>query len=160
MVMTYGGQFQLQPNKPELAEPEYFFADTRDEMRKAVRENVHFGARVIKVAVDDQRYIYSEEDIRFIVDEVTELPGLTRGSTAMQWVDSYLAAGLAPKDILRAMTATAARALGVEKQRGAMRPGMIADLIATRVNPLEDLNALKQVGFVMKNGRVIKELKP
>jgi imidazolonepropionase-like amidohydrolase len=78
----------------------------------------------------------------------------------MQWIDSYVAAGLTPRDILRAMTATAARALGVEKERGAIRPGMFADLIATRTNPLEGLNALKQVTFVMKNGRVVKELRP
>src|SRR5207253_651629 len=51
------------------AQPEYFFADTRDEMLKAVRENIHFGASVIKIAVDDQRYIYSTEDIRFMKDE-------------------------------------------------------------------------------------------
>jgi imidazolonepropionase-like amidohydrolase len=54
IIAPYGGQFQLQPDRPGLAEPEYLFADTRDEMRKAVRENVHFGARVIKIVVDDQ----------------------------------------------------------------------------------------------------------
>jgi imidazolonepropionase-like amidohydrolase len=252
IIAPYGGQFHLQPDKPGLAEPEYFFADTRDEMRKAVRENVHFGARLVKVVVDDQPYIYSEDDIRFIIDEaaqsglkvaahvwtrqgahnavaagvaslehlngisdedlalakrkgivavftpfpmaalrqmrteegaqsdykdeidrlrsghrigvaiafgtdaITELPGLTRGSTTMQWVDSYVAAGLAPKDILRAMTATAARVLGVEKERGAIRPQMAADIIATSGNPLEDVNALKQVSFVMKDGRVVR----
>jgi imidazolonepropionase-like amidohydrolase len=72
IIAPYGGQFQLQPDRRDLAEPEYFVADTRDEMRKAVRENVHFGARVIKIAVDDQAYIYSEEDIRFIIDEAAK----------------------------------------------------------------------------------------
>jgi imidazolonepropionase-like amidohydrolase len=33
---------------------------------------------------------------------------------------------------------------------------MYADIIATRGNPLEDARALKQVSFVMKNGRVHK----
>jgi imidazolonepropionase-like amidohydrolase len=65
----YGGQFQLQPDKKALAEPEYLFADTRDEMIKAVRENAHYGATVIKIVVDDQRYIYSVDDIRFIKAE-------------------------------------------------------------------------------------------
>ena len=66
IIAPYGGQFQLQPDKPDLAEPEYYFADTRDEMIKAVRENAHYGATVIKIVVDDQRYIYSVEDIEFI----------------------------------------------------------------------------------------------
>ena len=69
IIAPYGGQFHLQPDKPALAEPEYFFADTRDEMVKGVRENAHFGARVIKIVVDDQRYIYTTDDIRFIRDE-------------------------------------------------------------------------------------------
>jgi len=69
IIAPYGGQFQLQPDKQNLAEPEYFFADTRDEMVKAIRENIHYGARVIKIVVDDQRYIYSIDDIRFIIAE-------------------------------------------------------------------------------------------
>lgn len=69
IIAPLGGQFQLQPDKPGLAEPEYSFADTRDEMVKAVRQNAHFGATVIKIVVDDQRYIYSVDDIRFIKAE-------------------------------------------------------------------------------------------
>jgi imidazolonepropionase-like amidohydrolase len=70
IIAPYGGQFQLQPGKGEvLATPEYFFADTRDELLKAVRENIHYGATVIKLVVDDQAYIYTPDDIRFVVDE-------------------------------------------------------------------------------------------
>ena len=42
IIAPYGGQFQLQPDKRDLANPEYFFADTRDELKKAVRENIHY----------------------------------------------------------------------------------------------------------------------
>src|SRR5690606_2132200 len=70
IIAPYGGQFHLQPDKPGLAEPEYSFADTRDEMVKAIRENIHFGATVIKIVVDDQRYIYSIDDIAFMKAEV------------------------------------------------------------------------------------------
>src|SRR5450755_1600331 len=38
-------------------------------MRLAVRKNVLFGAKVIKIAVDDQPYLYSVEDVRTIVRE-------------------------------------------------------------------------------------------
>lgn len=69
IIAPYGGQFTVQPDKKDLAEPEYFFADTRDEMVKAIRENIHFGAGVIKIVVDDQDYIYSIDDIRFMKDE-------------------------------------------------------------------------------------------
>ena len=69
IIAPYGGQFQLQPERPALAEPEYFFADTRDELIKAVRENIHYGATVIKIVIDDQPYIYSVDDIRLVVEE-------------------------------------------------------------------------------------------
>ena len=69
IIAPYGGQFQMQPDKPGLGNPEYFYADTRDELKKAIRENIHYGARVIKLVVDDQRYIYSVEDIRFVIEE-------------------------------------------------------------------------------------------
>ena len=67
IIAPYGGQFFLQPEKKDLATPEYLFADTHDEMVKAIRQNIHFGARFIKIVVDDQRYIYSTDDIRFMV---------------------------------------------------------------------------------------------
>ncbi|MBI3817066.1 MAG: amidohydrolase family protein [Planctomycetes bacterium] len=69
IIAPFGGQFHLQPEKRELGNPEYFYADTRDEILKAIRENIHFGATVIKLVVDDQRYIYSIEDIQFAVAE-------------------------------------------------------------------------------------------
>ncbi len=69
IIAPYGGQFHLQPEKKDLATPEYLFADTRDEMRKAIRQNIHFGAKFIKIVVDDQPYIYSVDDIRFMVEE-------------------------------------------------------------------------------------------
>jgi imidazolonepropionase-like amidohydrolase len=69
IIAPYGGQYQLQPERKDLGEPEYLYADTRDEMRKAIRQNAHFGARVIKIVVDDQPYIYSVEDIKYMVEE-------------------------------------------------------------------------------------------
>src|ERR1700733_16198874 len=69
IIAPYGGQFHLQPEKRDLEPPEYAFADTRDEMIKAIHENIHYGAKVIKIVVDDQKYIYSADDIRFMVSE-------------------------------------------------------------------------------------------
>jgi imidazolonepropionase-like amidohydrolase len=38
--------------------------------------------------------------------------------------------------------------------RGVIAPGMAADIIATPGNPLENIQALKRVAFVMRNGVV------
>jgi len=244
IMAPYGGQFHLQQDKPKLAEPEYFFADTRDEMVKGIRENIHYGAGVIKIVVDDQRYIYSVDDIRFMIEEarraglklaahcwtgpgahnaaeagvasiehgrimsdedlrlakknnvvlvgtdylavyydkagheiwvdrlrraqkigvtmaygtdVTDIvAGQTRGTLAMSGIDPWIEANIPPQVLLQAMTGNAARLLGVDKERGFLRVGQAADIIATPANPLEKIDTLKHVVFVMKNGAVIK----
>ena len=249
IIAPYGGQFHLQPEKRDLATPEYAFADTRDEMLKAIRENIHYGATVIKIVVDDQKYIYSADDIRFMVEEAhrdgfklaahcwteagarnaaeagvdsiehgemmtnedlqlakknhvvlvgtdfTEtaarvsgmgpdmhavfvdrlrrayqigvtmafgtdtfvyVPGETRGTQAAEYVNSWTEAGVPAKDTLRAMTINAARLLGVDSERGAIKSGLAADIVAAPENPLENIQAVRHVSFVMKDGSVFK----
>ncbi len=38
-------------------------------MVKAIRQNIHYGAGVIKIVIDDQDYIYTADDIRFMKEE-------------------------------------------------------------------------------------------
>ncbi|MDX2032438.1 MAG: amidohydrolase family protein [Blastocatellia bacterium] len=260
IIAPFGGQYApsergyaLNPERPGLGAPEYFFADTKDELRKAIHENIFYGAQVIKIVVDDQRYIYSADDIRFAVEEahragvklaahcVTEagarnaaeagvdsiehgfsmsdavlelakknnvvlvgtdftqeylleygqdaessgrgyarsldriqraykigvvqafgsdiifdLEGKTRGAVSMSILDSYIAAGLPNRYLLQMLTTNAAKLLSVADRRGAIKPGMAADLIGTADNPLDDIQTLKRVRFVMKDGITIK----
>jgi imidazolonepropionase-like amidohydrolase len=70
IIAPFGGQFWDFPADRKLLEnPEYYFADSHDELRKAIRENIYFGAKVIKVVADSQRYVYSADDLKFIVAE-------------------------------------------------------------------------------------------
>ena len=64
-----------------------------------------------------------------------------------------------PKAILKIMTTNAARLLGVERVRGAIKPGLAADIIATPENPFDNIQTLRQVNFVMKDGKVFKQSK-
>jgi len=251
IITPFGGQFAKPAPKHVLDNPEYLFADTRDELQKAVRENIYYGADLIKLIVDDQPYVYTAEEIRLVVveagkagrrvaahcvtrqgarnaaaagvasiehgwqlgdeefalmkqnnvalvstdptlkhlealghpadqarhehgqkverlrrayqagvtivfgtDLMAGLPGRTRGTLAVGYVDSFAEAGLPNEDILRALTTHAARLLGVERERGSVAPGFYADLIAVPGNPLEDVQTLKRVLFVMRNGKV------
>ena len=67
-----GGQFYPTPEMAKdhnIVYPEYLDADTRDEMVKAIRQNILFGARVIKICVDCKPYAYTADEIRFIIAE-------------------------------------------------------------------------------------------
>jgi imidazolonepropionase-like amidohydrolase len=55
------------------------------------------------------------------------------------------------------MTTDAARLLGVDSRRGAIKVGLRADIIATQENPLDNIQTLKKATFVMKNGKVFKK---
>jgi imidazolonepropionase-like amidohydrolase len=254
IIAPYGGQFHLQADKQNLAEPEYFFADTRDEIRKAIRQNIHYGATVIKLVVDDQQYIYSVDDIKFAIEEAhaaglklaahawtapgalnaakagvdsiehaveitdealaiakqnnvaiapipfTEIdaalsgqPGgyaetnkrwfidpvqrahkagvtlvwgpdvifntkdLPRGKLSIDTVDEWKATGIPSLVILQALTTNPARVLGVDKVRGWIKTGMRADIVAVRDNPLDKIETVKDVVFVMRHGKVYKK---
>jgi imidazolonepropionase-like amidohydrolase len=54
------------------------------------------------------------------------------------------------------MTSDAARMLGLDKSRGLLRTGFVADLIAVPGDPLKDILTLRAVRFVMKDGVVYK----
>ena len=77
---------------------------------------------------------------------------------AISGIEPWIEAGVPAQALLKAMTIDAARLLGVEKERGLLRVGLAADIIATPENPLENPASLKHVSFVMKDGVVIKKV--
>lgn len=64
--------------------------------------------------------------------------------------------GATPMDAITIGTMHAATLLGVEKDFGSVTVGKVADLVAVRGNPLQDIALLARVGFVMKGGAVVK----
>jgi imidazolonepropionase-like amidohydrolase len=245
-----GGQFFPTPEMAmgkNIVYPEYLDADTHDEIIKAIRQNILFGAKVIKICVDCKPYGYTADEIRLFIgesakaglkveghcqtvdgarraieagiwsiahdsglnDELHKLmaqkgvwragtetpisltghttkarydrtvaglrnawqnkapltfstdadyfvPGRTRGEVAIEFIETWKAAGIPPADILRAMTVNGYKVSGTERTRGPIRKGMAADLIAVPGNPLESIDALRTVPFVMKDGIVFK----
>ncbi|HEX7137447.1 MAG TPA: amidohydrolase family protein [Vicinamibacterales bacterium] len=247
-----GGQFYPSPEMAKehrIVYPEYLDADTPDEMVKAVRQNILFGAKIIKICVDCKPYGYTADEIRLFVREAakagmkvaghvqtaagarnaidggifsiehgsalndelhkamaakgiwragTETPmglaghpvtqqaydrtvaglknayenkvglafstdadyfvaGKTRGELCLEFLKPWRDAGIPNADILRAMTINGYKAADVDKTRGPIKPGFFADLIALPGNPLDDVDALKNVQFVMKDGLVFKK---
>jgi len=64
--------------------------------------------------------------------------------------------GLSNMEAIVAATKGGAKVIGVEEQIGTIEPGKFADLIMVDNNPLEDIKALKDVNWVMKDGEIIE----
>jgi imidazolonepropionase-like amidohydrolase len=247
-----GGQFFPTPEMAKdhnIVYPEYLDADTPDEIIKAVRQNVLFGAKVIKICVDCKPYGYTADEIRLFIREAakvgmkveghvqtpngaknaieagiwsiahsgalddekhklmaqkgiwragTETPtgiaghpvsqqayertvaglknaydnkvsltfstdadyyvaGKTRGELCLEFLKTWKDAGIPNADILRAMTINGYKVSETEKTRGPIKAGYFADLIAVPGDPLADIESLKSVQFVMKDGQVFKK---
>ena len=256
IIAPFGGQSHaIPPERGAFWAYEYLDADTPDEVRKAVRRNLYYGAGVIKLVADNNPYHASEEELHAAVDEAhragvavaihvyggsaaqaaidagvdsiehgffltdaqmaemkakgiflvgTDLPrthleiigtsggifpppdvlapriidrlrrahrmgvnmafgtdtvcdmaGRTRADLMFDYLAVWRAAGVPPMDILRAMTSNAAQLLRVQKERGGIAAGMAADLVAMPGDPLQDIEALRGIDFVMKNGAVV-----
>ena len=82
---------------------------------------------------------------------------MSRGELTINFLLTWKAAGIPPADTLRAMTINGYKAADIIKDRGPIKPGFFADLIAVAGDPLADIDALRHVQFVMKNGTVFKK---
>ncbi len=242
-----GGQFSPVPERAGLVYPEYLDADTPDEIVKAVRKNVLFGAKVIKIMVDAKPYGYTVDEMKLFIAEAAKsgmkvaghvqtkagamraieagiwsiehstalddaahklmaqkgiwrvgtetplsdyyqpnkerydrtveglknayankvklafstdadyyIPGMTRGQVVIDFLRTWKAAGIPAAQILKVMTVNGYRVCDMYEKRGLIKAGLPADLIAVKGNPLEDIDALREVSFVMKDGMVFK----
>ncbi len=67
--------------------------------------------------------------------------------------------GMKTLDLLKAATTVNAKALHMENEVGAIRPGFKADLMAVRGDPSRSISELKKVIFVMKDGTIYRREK-
>ncbi len=89
-------------------------------------------------------------------DTVVAMPNLSRSEMMFDYLAVWTEAGIPAAGILKAMTTDAATFLDVDRQRGFLKEGQYADLVATPANPLDDIQALREIDFVMKEGIVVR----
>jgi len=65
--------------------------------------------------------------------------------------------GLSPMQAIQASTIGNAKLFGITEDRGSLTVGKRADIIAVDTDPMEDVRALEDVDFVMKDGIVHKQ---
>jgi len=116
------------------------------DYRQFADSNAHRLARALKAGVP----------IAAGSDEYYQEPGKTRGESSVAIYRAYAASGMAPIDVIRAATVSAADLIGWKDRIGTIEAGKFADIIAVDGDPLKDLTQLEHVSFVMKGGTVIK----
>ena len=84
----------------------------------------------------------------------SDAPLIPHGENARE-VYALVERGMSVADALRAATINGAELLRLE-DRGRLAEGLRADIIAVDGDPLEDLESLSRVSFVMKQGQVLK----
>jgi imidazolonepropionase-like amidohydrolase len=67
-----------------------------------------------------------------------------------------VAAGMPPIEAIQSATLVSAALLGQQDSLGQIKVGMLADIVAVDGDPLKDISVLETIGFVMKDGAVIK----
>ena len=72
-------------------------------------------------------------------------------------LEMMVAAGVTPAEAARIATSGNATTFHIADTVGAVKPGLFADLIAVAGDPTRDVAALRQVRFVMKDGRVYRQ---
>jgi imidazolonepropionase-like amidohydrolase len=81
------------------------------------------------------------------------------GQNADELIARVREGGQKPLDAITSATSLAAKSLNLENTVGTLAPGFEADLIAVDGDPMRDITALTRVVFVMKGGRVYKNVR-
>lgn len=80
------------------------------------------------------------------------------GENANEFVE-YVAAGMTPMEALVAGTVSAAEAAGIADRAGSLQAGKAADLVAMPRSPLDDISAVLELDFIMRDGVIFKNVR-
>ena len=77
---------------------------------------------------------------------------LTPGASLHKELEALVRAGMSPLQTLAAATNIPARYFGLENSRGSLEPGMLADMVILKKNPLEDIRNTRSIKAVVRLG--------
>jgi imidazolonepropionase-like amidohydrolase len=70
-------------------------------------------------------------------------------------LSSLVDCGLSEAEAIQAATVRGAELLGWEEYIGSLSPGKLADLVVVEGDPLVDIEALRRVGLVVQQGKIV-----
>jgi imidazolonepropionase-like amidohydrolase len=110
--------------------------------------------------IANMRLIHESGAVLAAGTDFLDSPLMQMGTNALELELLVRLCGLSALDALRAATINGARACGLEGRVGAIEPGMDADLVVCRGDPLKDIRVLQKretVAMVIKDGRIVRD---
>ncbi len=142
--------------RPGLMEPGYLAVHTR--LPKPIQRSLYQGGRPLQPGEG----VASKQTVPAMLASmkamqaagITLIPGSngTAGFGLLRELELYAAAGIPHADILRLATLGSARANRRDHMLGAIRPGMLADIVALDGDPLARIADIRKTRWVMKAG--------
>lgn len=80
----------------------------------------------------------------------------THGDNARE-LEMMVDYGMKPVEVLKAATSGNADVFRIDDKVGRIKPGLLADIIAVDGNPVNDISLVREVEFVMKDGKIYKQ---
>jgi len=84
------------------------------------------------------------------IDRLTEL-----GEGHFNWFKAMVEKGMTPMEAIVSATRNIAAAYHKLDQFGTLEAGKLADLVVLDANPLQDVNNIRKISMVMKDGQVV-----
>jgi len=129
------------------ATAEYFYGYKRGESPPT--QDMQDALRAFALALENKVVIGLGSDV-----------GVFAHGTNYRELEWMVRGGMSPVQAIIAATATNARIIRMQDRLGAIRAGMLADLIAVPGDPSTNIEAFRDVRFVMKDGVIYKQLAP
>ena len=87
---------------------------------------------------------------------ITIIPGTDAlaGYTLHHELELYVRAGIAPAEVLRMATLTPALVMGVNKDRGVIAAGKLADVVLIEGDPTQNISDINKIATVIKGGKI------
>jgi imidazolonepropionase-like amidohydrolase len=126
-----------------------------DDMRRTTRPDaMAFRVKLLGWRMDAVRDLLRAGVPLVAGTDLGVLPYLYPGSSLIEELERLVDCGLTPMEALQTATVNAARLLNRDRDMGTVEVGKRADLVVVDANPLADIRNLRQVHWVIANGRL------
>jgi imidazolonepropionase-like amidohydrolase len=117
-------------------------------------QDLTYGKAVFRIARDIVRRFH-ERGVRLVAGTDVGMPWVTPGVSLHRELQLMVQAGIPPSQVLSIATKHGAEGLKSSARFGTITPGLAADLVVLRENPMEDIRHTRSIEVVYKEGRRI-----